>query len=266
MVNFGEANAHYQALDVSVINGATEQVMPTFTNSILNDKDITVILNNVIQRLNVDYTLSSGATEINFTTARSTGDVITVRHYSSIKETYVPPSATSLSIAPAYKPESITDSRYSPSVDFIRGHDGSLVPKYGTRIDNILLAFETLIFNNLTDNTGSKYNIIDSMNYGIYNSASNDYTNAEKKYIMYPFFKKWMMRNNIDNLNNDDFDATDYKTWNYRSKDENSAGHWRGQLIYTYGTDRPLQETWKVLKYSQKPTGFDTWYGSANYT
>ena len=266
MVNFGEANAHYQALDVSVINGATEQVMPTFTNSILNDKDITVILNNVIQRLNVDYTLSSGATEINFTTARSTGDVITVRHYSSIKETYVPPSATSLSIAPAYKPESITDSRYSPSVDFIRGHDGSLVPKYGTRIDDILLAFETLIFNNLTDNTGSKYNIIDSMNYGIYNSASNDYTNAEKKYIMYPFFKKWMMRNNIDNLNNDDFDATDYKTWNYRSKDENSAGHWRGQLIYTYGTDRPLQEPWKVLKYSQKPTGFDTWYGSANYT
>ena len=61
-------------------------------------------LNNVIQKLNVDYTLSSGATEINFTTARSTGDVITVRHYNNTKETYIPPSATSLGIAPAYQP------------------------------------------------------------------------------------------------------------------------------------------------------------------
>jgi len=263
MVNFGEANAHYQSLAVSVIDGATEQVMPTFTNSILNDKDITVILDNVVQRLNVDYTLSSGATEINFTTARSTGDVITVRHYSNIKETYIPPSATKLDIAPAYQPQSITDANYSSSVNFIRGHDGSLIPAYGTRVDNILLAFETLIFNNLTDNTSSK---VDSMNYGIYDSASSDYTNAEKKYIMYPFFKKWMMRNNIDNLNNDDFDANDYKTWNYRAKDENTSGYWRGQLIHTYGTDRPTQEPWKVLKYSQKPAGFDTKYGTLGYT
>ena len=265
MLNFGENHSHYQALDVTVINGATEQVMPTFANTILNDKDITIILDNVIQKLNVDYTLSSGATEINFTTARSTGDVITVRHYNNTKETYIPPSATSLGIAPAYQPQSITDSGYSPSVDFIRGHDGSLVPGYGTRVDTILIAFETLIFNNLTDNTESK---VDSMNYGIYGSSSTDYTNAEKKYIMYPFFKKWMMRNSIDNLNNDDFDASlsEYKTWNYRAKDENTSGYWRGQLIHAYGTDRPLQEPWKAIKLSQKPTGFDTKYGTANYS
>ncbi|SVD27636.1 uncharacterized protein METZ01_LOCUS380490, partial [marine metagenome] len=197
--------------------------------------------------------------EITFTTALATGDVVTVRHYSNIKETYIPPSATKLDIAPAYRPESITDENYSSSVNFIRGHDGSLVPEYGTRVDDILLAFETLIFNNLTDNSNSK---VDSMNYGIYNSASNDYTNAEKKYIMYPFFKKWMMRNNIDNLNNDDFDANDYKTWNYRAKDENTSGYWRGQLIHWYGTDRPLEEPWKAIKLSQEPTDFRTTYGS----
>ena len=106
------------------------------------------------------------------------------------------------------------------------------------------------------------------MNYGIYGSSSTDYTNAEKKYIMYPFFKKWMMRNSIDNLNNDDFDASlsEYKTWNYRAKDENTSGYWRGQLIHAYGTDRPLQEPWKAIKLSQKPTGFDTKYGTANYS
>ena len=209
MLNFGENHSHYQALDVAVINDATEQVMPTFPIGTIGEwtkiSVFTVILNNVIQKLNVDYTLSSGATEINFTTARSTGDVITVRHYNNTKETYIPQSATSLGIAPAYQPQSITDKAYVLQyVTFIRGHDGSLVPGYGTRVDTILIAFETLIFNNLTDNTKS---IVDSMNYGIYGSSSTDYTNAEKKYIMYPFFKKWMMRNSIDNLNNDDFDA-----------------------------------------------------------
>ena len=224
MLNFGEKHAHYQQLDVTVIDNATEQVMPSFTDSILYDKNIVVILNNVIQRFNIDYTLSSGATEINFTTARSSSDIITVRHYTNIKETYIPPSATSLNIRPAYIPEIITDSGYSTPVKFIKGHDGSLVPAYplvdgGTnRIDTILLAFETLIFNNLTDNTSST---IDSMNYAMYSSATNNYSSAEKKYIMYPFFKKWMMRNSIDNLNNESYDVTDYKTWNYRVKKRN---------------------------------------------
>ena len=208
MVNFGENNSHYQQLPVTVIDGATEQVMPTFRESILHDKNIVITLNDVIQRLNVDYTLSSGATEIKFTTARTSSDVITVRHYINIKESYIPPSATSLGIAPAHIPEIITDTGYSPSVKFIKGHDGSLTPVYplvdgsANRIDNILLAYSKLwCLIILSDNTNSN---IDSMNYGIYGTSTNDYTTSEKKYIMYPFFKKWMMRNNIDDLNNDD--------------------------------------------------------------
>ena len=268
MINFGESNSHYQQLPVTVIDSATEQVMPTFRDSILHDKNIVITLNNVIQRLNVDYTLSSGATEIKFTTARASSDVITVRHYINIKESYIPPSATSLGIAPAHIPEIITDAGYSPSVKFIKGHDGTLTPVYplvdgsANRIDNILLIFETLVFNNLADNSSSK---IDSMNYGIYGSSTNDYTPSEKKYIMYPFFKKWMMRNNIDDLANDIYDVTDYKTWNYRAKDDTTSGHWRGQLLHAYGTDKPLLEPWKAIKLSQKPAGFDGTYG-ASYT
>ena len=103
------------------------------------------------------------------------------------------------------------------------------------------------------------------MNYGIYGTSTNDYTPSEKKYIMYPFFKKWMMRNNIDDLVNDIYDVTDYKTWNYRAKDDTTSGHWRGQLIHAYGTDRPLQEPWKAIKLSQKPDWFDNKYG-VSYT
>ena len=268
MLNFGDNHSHYQTLNATVIDGATEQVMPSFDNTILNDKDAVIILNTVVQRLNVDYTLTSGATHINFATALATGDTLTVRHYTNTKETFIPPSATTLNIAPAYIPQVITDTGYSPSVSFIRGHDGSLIPAYGTRIDDILLAFEILIFNNTTDVIADGYigsADIDSMNYGLYSTSGVDYSNAEKKYIMYPFFKKWMMRNNIDSLDNDSYDATDYKTWNYRAKNEDSAGHWRGQLIYAYGTDRPLLEPWKATKVSQKPTNFDSTYGT-DYT
>jgi hypothetical protein len=102
------------------------------------------------------------------------------------------------------------------------------------------------------------------MNYGLYDTSGVDYSNAEKKYIMYPFFKKWMMRNNIDSLDNDSYDASDYKTWNYRAKNENSSGHWRGQLLHAYGTDRPLQEPWKAIKLSQKPVDFWSTYGPEN--
>lgn len=272
MLNFGDNFSHYQTLDVAVVNGAVTRPMPAFDESITNKKDAVIILNGAILRLNVDYTLNTGNTEITFTTALSTGDILSVRHYTNIKETFIPPSATSLQISPAYIPEIIIDTEYdSPGVKFVRGHDGSLIPAYSNvgeanhQIDRILLIFETLVFNNLADNTSSK---IDSMNYGLYSTSSADYSNNEKKYIMYPFFKKWMTRNNIDNLNNDSYTSTGadaYKTWNYRAKNDASAGYWRGQLIQAYGTDRPLQEPWKAIKLSQKPANFDSTHGS-DYT
>ena len=263
MLNFGDNYSHYETATINITYGSAEQVIDGYlSNTILNDKDLVVILNDVIQRLDVDYTISPSATHLTFTTTLLMSDALTVRHYSNTKETYIPPSATSLKIAPAYRPEIIVDTNYDPDVSFIQGHDGSLIPAYGTRIDNVLLVFETLIFNNLANNKSAK---VDSMNYGLYGTANAEYSNAEKKYIMYPFFKKWMMRNNIDNLDNTDFDAADYKTWNYRAKDETANGHWRGQLISAYGTDRPLLEPWKALKLSQKPSGFNTTYG-ANYT
>ena len=262
MLNFGENHSHYEELAVSVVAGALTRPVPTFNDTIDNKKDLVIIRNGVIQRLNIDYTLNTGITEITLTTALASNDILTVRNYTNIKETFIPPSATSLGIAPAYSPQVITDVRYSPSVSFIQGHDGSLIPSYETRIDTILLAFETLIFNNLSDNTTAK---IDSMNYGLYDTAGVDYSTGEKKYTMYPFFKKWMMRNEIDSLDNDSYDAADYKTWNYRAKNDTLAGHWRGQLFHEYGTDRPLTEPWKAIKLSQKPTNFDSTYGS-DYT
>ena len=49
-----------------------------------------------------------------------------------------------------------------------------------------------------------------------------------------------MIRNNIDNLYNTDYDPNDWKTWNYRTIDADS--HWRGIYQFAYNTDNPLFE------------------------
>ena len=80
--------------------------------------------------------------------------------------------------------------------------------------------FETLIWNSLDDNI-TRTNV-DRFNYGPYSRSSADWELYEKNYTMYPFFKKWMIRNNIDNLYNTDYDPNDWKTWNYRTIDADS--------------------------------------------
>jgi hypothetical protein len=100
MLNFGENHSHYEELDITVIN-SDEQAMPTFSDTILNDKNVVVILNGVVKRYKGDYTLTGAATNIKFHSPLSTSDTLTVRHYTNTKETYLPPSATSLKIAPA---------------------------------------------------------------------------------------------------------------------------------------------------------------------
>jgi len=272
MLNFGDNHSHYQTQDVTaVLNDTHSLYLPSFVPADADKKDLIIIKDGVIQRLDVDYKIADNLTQIvNIYPLLSAGDTVTVRYYNNIKETFIPPSATSLKIAPVYVPSIIEDTGYDTPVKFIQGHDGSLIPAYPlvdlgngpetNPIDRILLVFETLIYNNLVEDSSNK---IDSMNYGLYGTATANYSNIEKKYIMYPFFKKWMMRNNVDNLDNTDFDAdpSAYKTWNYRAKDENSNGYWRGQLINAYGTDRPLQEPWKVLKQSTRTEDFRITYG-----
>jgi hypothetical protein len=314
MINFGEEFAHYEELQITITPGSSEQVMPNFVSNIVNDEDIVVIVDNVVQRFGLDYTIPIAGNSVDFTSPLSGTETAFVRLYKNIKLTYIPPSATSLKIHPAFEPKIITDLEYDDEVGFIQGHDGSLMPaysqsflagefaigteyeitkkgntdftligaadndvgtiftatgvgvgtgiaKFNDRIDKVMLMFETLIYNRLDTHSTN----IDSMNYGLYD-AQSDYSNAEKKYMLYPFFKKWMMRNNIDNLYNDIYDATDWKTWNYRAKNEDASGHWRGLFIYIYGTDKPMIEPWRVLKLSQKPSGFDqTYLGNGNY-
>ena len=96
------------------------------------------------------------------------------------------------------------------------------------RTDSILLLFEKLVYNRIERNT--KNTTLSNTKYGMYRDSTTEYSLNEKKFTMYPFFKKWMLRNNIDNLYNTDFDVVDYKTWNYRASNDLSPGYWRAYI------------------------------------
>jgi hypothetical protein len=259
MIQIGSLYNHYEELTVNNVVGSSEQFMPDFNNPVTFDREVEVYLNGQLQILDIDYNISSTGGEIIFINyVVQTNDVIVVRRYFKSEDSKIPPSATYLGIHPSFIPQIITDNEYDTPVNFIVGHDGSKTAVFGDRTDDILLELEIKMYNYLqTKNTSDVY-----MDDAVFWNSTNGYSNSEKNYIMYPFFKKWMRKNDIANLFNTNFDLNDWKTWNYKSIDELLPGNWRGIYEYFYGTDQILIEPWRILAVSQKPDDFDTVYGT----
>lgn len=255
MINFGSRNSHYTHASVDVLpNSRFQQLPSSIVSDIVHEENLSVYLNGQLQRYIIDYDIQGS--EIVFTSYQLTStDNLDVSYYSKLEETFIPLSSTKLNINSLYVPRIVSDYEYDPDVLMIVGHDGSMTPAWGDRTDKIILLFETLIFNRIV-NLNSTTTDIDYFNYGMYRDASEEYTFSEKRFTQYPFFKKWMLRNNIDNLYNDTFDNSDWKTWNYRSVNDQSPGHWRGIMKYVYGTDNPVAEPWVTVGFSQEPAGF----------
>lgn len=69
--------------------------------------------------------------EVEFDRTIDADDVIEVRYYTILKETFIPPSATKLGLNAVYKPRYITDTEYDEEKTFLVGHDGSKTPNMG---------------------------------------------------------------------------------------------------------------------------------------
>ncbi len=254
MINAGDSPTHYISANVDpIVSGASTQFIPNYiATEIVDIANISVYIND---ELVTDYKILNGI-ELKFDHIINNDDVIEVRYYTLLKETFIPPSSTKLGINAVYKPRFIVDTEFTNDQTFLVGHDGSKTLCWGDRTDDILLMFENLIYNRIeqTENTTSTKRI----KYGMYRNSTTEYSLNEKKYIMYPFFKKWMLRNNIDNLYNTDYDPDDYKTWNYRAINDAAPGYWRGIFQYAYGTENPTLEPWVTVGYSIIPDGFET--------
>ena len=254
MVNAGDTPSHYITSNVSpVVANSKIQFIPTsISTEIIDNENVSVYVNGVLE---IGYSILNGI-EISFENNISASDEIEVRYYKSLSESFIPPSATKLGISSLYRPTLSVDTEFDTNTTFLFGHDGSKMPIWGDRTDDIMFLFEKLIYNRIAKTTANAS--MKNIKYGLYRDSTTEYSFNEKKYTMYPFFKKWMLRNNIDNLYNTDFDANDYKTWNYRAKNDVAPGYWRGIFQYAYGTDNPLVEPWMTVGFSRIPDGFET--------
>jgi hypothetical protein len=214
--------------------------------------------------------------------------------FQSTNPTYVPTSATRLGVTPAYQPTVFFDNSQPTSPLSMRCHNGAIVVlkdfdnnnlgtiEGSTSTTNPLaldhpiarawLQFETNLFTNLpTYYSNVDYvPLVDARTIFSGKWRSTNYSSSEKTALFSPAFERWSTTNQIDAFKNTTYDLTDQFTWNYSScLDKDNAplpGNWRGIYFYYYDTDTPHLTPWMMVGFTQKPTWWDSEYGSAPYT
>ena len=228
----------------------------------------------------VDYTISTDSPSLTITTDLLPNDQITIKEYNQTYGNYVPNTPTKLGLYPSTIPSVVLDTAYNPETYFIVGHDGSFNKLYGTYNsttnklsdfrDQVLLEYETRVYNNLklseTAPAGSYQGVVIP---GFFRQT--DYTYDEFLQIYSESFLNWVGQNRI-NYKTQFYNTSNQFSYNYRNngnKLTNSAieqGYFRGLYLYFYDTSTPNETPWEMLGLANEPTWWTTRYGAAPYT
>jgi hypothetical protein len=100
-------------------------------------------------------------------------------------------------------------------------------------------------------------------------TARNRYTRKEYyNEITESYFAKWTAENKADYRQNEFYDSTDWRTWNYSTQTDNVLfignklpGHWKGVFRSYYDTIYPATAPWQMLGYDIMPTWWTEEYG-----
>ena len=226
----------------------------THGNEVLvSEKDFTVE-----SYLPFDITLDASITV-------TAGDVLTLNVYEDSEPALVPSSLSKLGMYPTFEPQFTTDTSYQTNLDVIQCHDGSYVPRQNEKIDNIILDFEKLVYNNIkaeyrTADFNDEYCFTRTIRPSHY--VESDYNWYEINDLLENNFNKWARATGVDWRNNSTIDTTNEFTWNYNS-DYRSPGHWRGIFEYYYDTQTPNTTPWEMFGFVKKPSWWDTSYPTA---
>jgi hypothetical protein len=226
-----------------------------------------VYLNGTILTRGYDYEVISDSRTITVSAALAVGDTIVIREFSTTYGTYVPNTPTKMGLYSAYRPELFVDEGYLAPTPVIRGHDGSITVAFGDYRDEVLLEFETRIFNNLkivTDIPLTADEVIPGQ------FRTTEYTLGEINTILAPDFLSWVGWNKLD-YTTQTYLASDAFTYNYsqsanRLNRQPLLGAWRGIYNYFYDTTAPNTRPWEMLGFSEEPTWWQDYYGPAPYT
>jgi hypothetical protein len=236
-----------------------------FTQS--NFQSVLVYLNGTILTRGYDYTVSTNSATITISAPLAIGDLITIREYDTTFGSFIPNTPTKMGLYPAFRPEIYLDETYVEPTLVIRGHDGSITIAFEDYRDNVLLEFETRIFNNLKIVTPVPLDAVEVIP-GQFRTT--DYSLTEINSILLPDFLSWVGWNKLDYTTQSYLPDNPF-TYNYsqsgnRLTAQPLLGAWRGIYEYFYDTITPNTTPWEMLGFSQEPYWWEDAYGPAPYT
>lgn len=179
---------------------------------------------------------------------------------------FIPPTPATLGIGVCAEPEIVGG--------IIRCHDASEVPLFGDFKDQIMLAFEQRVYDNIPQQFKTENRPVFDMAKYVegywYKNEAQAYTRDEMNAIMSPMFERWAQQNKLDYRTNTNYAPGDPFTWNYSTcVDSNGnpvAGNYCGIFLYYYDTHRPNTAPWEMLGFDTKPSWWELEYGNAPYT
>ena len=262
------ASAFYTALV-----GQTEFNLPANTSfnteEIDNISAVLVYVNNNLLLIDSEYSISNNV--VSLTTGLSGGETVEVRFYENIKCGYVPPTGTVLGLTPAFRPERFIDTTYTEPRNVIRLHDGSYHIEFGDARDDVIFEFEKRIYNSLYSKFREERQLFfDPRSVLPGKFRNNEYSFEDYREILTPIFTRWATAAGVDWSNNNTYDQSDWRTWNWSDvldvDGTTLPGNWRGIYMFYYDTDSPNTRPWEMLGFSVKPDWWESEYGSGAYT
>jgi len=237
-----------------------------FSLTNLTDKSVLVYKNDILLTHGKDYTFNQDFVKL---TEVSRNDTIKIQEYETTNGSFVPPTPTKLGLYPATEPLIFVDNTYQTPTKMIQGHDGSLTRAYDDFRDDIILEFETRIYNNLKVSYNTRFFDYDKL-----------YVSAERKdglsleslnTSLSIDFGQWLtFTGGVDYQKNSYLNLDNAFTYNYNNfalfNNDPAPGFWRGVFNYVYDTDRPHTHPWEMLGFSVKPNWWEEQYGPAPYT
>jgi hypothetical protein len=251
----------------SPISTSVFDTLQTYDYTSSNYHGMNVYLNGTILVRGYDYTVSTDSATIDISVPLTVGDRIEIREFSTTYGSFVPNTPSKMGLYPAYRPEIYLDETYLEPTLVIRGHDGSITVAFGDYRDEVLLEFETRIFNNIkivSEIPLTAAEVIPGQ------FRTTDYSLDEITNILAPDFLSWIGWNKLD-YTSQTYLAQDGFTWNY-SQSANKLnrqpllGAWRGIYNFFYDTTAPNTRPWEMLGFSQEPDWWSDYYGPAPYT
>jgi hypothetical protein len=253
---------------VGFITGNVFDTVQVYNYTSANYLGLLVYKNDLLLTRDVDYVVATDGPRVTIIDTLAVGDTVIINEYAATYGSFVPNTPTKLGLYPAYQPGIVLQKTSTGTIEAIQGHDGSTTPLFGDIRDDVLLEFETRIYNNLKLDGNPVPLLMTDVLPGQFRNTG--YSFAEINNILSQDFLSYCGWNKLD-YKPQQFNNANSFTWNYSSaqnklNNQNLLGAWRGIYRYTYDTQQPESTPWEMLGLSIRPTWWNDRYGPAPYT